>query len=117
MVCASYVAEGATVVTHQSNVPYFEKTLVAPATLSPDAQSKAAKTPMLQGVTGKDILTDGKQTIEIYATAGDTHTNEYTLIHLPGPRIVVEADAWVSGERAGSANASAQRRRMTSCRS
>jgi glyoxylase-like metal-dependent hydrolase (beta-lactamase superfamily II) len=93
----TYVAEGATVVTHQSNVPYFEKTLVAPATLSPDAQSKAAKAPMLQGVTGKDILTDGKQTIEIYATAGDTHTNEYTLIYLPGPRIVVEADAYSPG--------------------
>jgi glyoxylase-like metal-dependent hydrolase (beta-lactamase superfamily II) len=93
----TYVAEGATVVTHQSNVPYFEKTLVAPATLSPDAQSKAAKAPMLQGVSGKDIITDGKQTIEIYATAGDTHTNEYTLIYLPGPRILVEADAYSPG--------------------
>jgi len=93
----TYVAEGATVVTHQSNVPYFEKTLVAPATLSPDAQSKAAKTPTLQGVTGKDILTDGKQTIEIYATGGDTHTNEYTLIYLPGPRILIEADAFSPG--------------------
>jgi glyoxylase-like metal-dependent hydrolase (beta-lactamase superfamily II) len=93
----TYVAEGATIITHQSNVPYFEKTLVAPATLSPDTQSKAAKTPMLQGVTGKDIITDGKQTVEIYATAGDTHTNEYTLIYLPGPRILVEADAYSPG--------------------
>ena len=93
----TYVAEGATVVTHQSNVPTFEKTLVAPATLSPDAQSKAAKTPTLQGVSGKDILTDGKQTIEIYATGGDTHTNEYTLIYLRGPRILVEADAYSPG--------------------
>jgi glyoxylase-like metal-dependent hydrolase (beta-lactamase superfamily II) len=93
----TYVAEGATVVTHQSNVPYFQKTLVAPATLSPDAQSKAAKAPMLQGVTGKDILTDGKQTIEVYATSGDTHTNEYTLVYLPGPRILVEGDAYSPG--------------------
>ena len=93
----TYVAEGATVVTHQSNVPYFEKTLAAPATLSPDAQSKAAKKPMLQGVSGKDIITDGKQTIEVYATSGDTHTNEYTLIYLPGPRILVEGDAYSPG--------------------
>ena len=109
----TYVAEGATVVTHQSNVPYFEKTLVAPATISPDAQSKAAKTPMLQGVSGKDIITDGKQTIEIYATAGDTHTNEYTLIYLPGPRILVEADAYSPGPagRTGAADASAERGR------
>ena len=93
----TYVAEGATVVTHQSNVSYFEKTLAAPATISPDAQSKAAKKPMLQGVSGKDVLTDGKQTIEVYATSGDTHTNEYTLIYLPGPRILVEGDAYSPG--------------------
>jgi glyoxylase-like metal-dependent hydrolase (beta-lactamase superfamily II) len=93
----TYVAEGATVVTHQSNVPIFEKTLAAPATLSPDAQSKANRKPTLQGVSGKDILTDGKQTVEIYATTGDTHTNEYTLIYLPGPRILIEGDAYSPG--------------------
>ena len=93
----TYIAEGATVVTHQSNVPYFEKTLAAPATISPDAQSKAAKKPMLQGVSEKEILTDGKQTIEVYATSGDTHTKEYTLVYLPGPRILVEGDAYSPG--------------------
>jgi glyoxylase-like metal-dependent hydrolase (beta-lactamase superfamily II) len=90
----TYVAEGATVVTHQSNVAYFDKTLAAPATISPDAQSKAGNKPMIQGVTGKDILTDGKQTLEVYATGGDTHTNEYTLVYLPRPRILVEGDAY-----------------------
>jgi glyoxylase-like metal-dependent hydrolase (beta-lactamase superfamily II) len=93
----TYVAEGATVVTHQSNVAFFEKTLAAPATIAPDAQGKAMAKPMLQGVSGKDILTDGKQTIEIYATMGDTHTDEYTLIYLPGPRILVEGDAYSPG--------------------
>jgi glyoxylase-like metal-dependent hydrolase (beta-lactamase superfamily II) len=102
----TYVAEGATVVTHQSNVAFFEKTLAAPATLSPDAQSKAARMPMLQGVTGKDIITDGKQTIEVYATAGDTHTNEYTLIYLPGPRILIEGDAYSPGPADAPAPAS-----------
>ncbi len=93
----TYVAEGATVVTHSTNVPFFEKTLVAPATLVPDAQSKAQAKPTLQGVTGKDIITDGKQTVEVYATTGDTHTDEYTLIYLPGPRILVEGDAYSPG--------------------
>jgi glyoxylase-like metal-dependent hydrolase (beta-lactamase superfamily II) len=93
----TYVAEGAAVVTHASNVAYFEKTLAAPATLAPDAQSKAMRMPSLQGVTGKDIITDGKQTVEVYATGGDTHTNEYTLIYLPGPRILIEGDAYSPG--------------------
>src|SRR5688572_8371389 len=93
----TYVAEGATVVTHQSNVPYFEKTVAAPATLMPDTQAKGPKQAMFQGVSDKFVITDGKQTIEVYATNGDTHTNEYTLVYLPGPRILVEGDAYSPG--------------------
>jgi len=93
----TYAAAGATIVTHQSNVPYFEKTLMAPATVSPDLQAKNQRAPVLQGVSDKYVITDGKQTIEVYATAGDSHTNEYTLIYLPGPRILVEGDAYSPG--------------------
>jgi glyoxylase-like metal-dependent hydrolase (beta-lactamase superfamily II) len=93
----TYVAEGATVVTHQSNVPYFERTLTAPATVVPDMQGKSPRPPMIQGVSDTYEITDGKQRIEVYGTNGDTHTNEYTLIYLPGPRILIEADAYSPG--------------------
>ena len=93
----TYVAEGATVVTHQSNVPYFQKTVTAPASLVPDMQAKSPKQATFQGVSDKFVITDGKQTIEVYATAGDTHTREYTLVYLPGPRILVEGDAYSPG--------------------
>jgi glyoxylase-like metal-dependent hydrolase (beta-lactamase superfamily II) len=90
-------SEGITIVTHQSNVPYFEKVLMGPATLVPDAQAKSARKPAFQPVADKHVITDGKQTLEVYATGGDTHTNEYTLVYLPGPRILVEADAFSPG--------------------
>jgi glyoxylase-like metal-dependent hydrolase (beta-lactamase superfamily II) len=93
----TYAAEGATVITHASNVPFFEQALSAPATVSPDMQAKNQRLPTFEGVSDKYVLTDGKQTIEVYATAGDTHTNEYTLIYLPGPRILVEGDAYSPG--------------------
>lgn len=93
----TYAAEGATIVTHASNVPYFEKVLVAPATISPDAQSKAQKAPVFQGVSDKWELTDGTQKIEVYATPGDIHTKEYTLIYLPVQKVLVEADAYSPG--------------------
>ena len=93
----TYAAEGVTVVTHASNVLYFEQTLMAPATLMPDMQAKSMQAPMLQGVTDMYEITDGTQTIQVHATSGDTHTNEYTLIYLPGPRILVEADAYSPG--------------------
>ena len=49
----TYVGEGATVVTHQSNVPYFEKTLVAPATLVPDAQVRRPEEADVPGCVGQ----------------------------------------------------------------
>jgi len=42
-------------------------------------------------------ITDGEQTIQVYATDGDTHTGEYTLVYLPGAQILVEVDAWRPG--------------------
>jgi glyoxylase-like metal-dependent hydrolase (beta-lactamase superfamily II) len=93
----TYVAEGATVVTHQSNVPYFEKATMAPATMMPDMQAKKPMKPAFEGVSDKYVITDGRQTIEVYATDGDTHTAEYTLVYLPRARILVEADAYNPG--------------------
>ena len=43
------------------------------------------------------MLTDGKQSIEMYPTDGDTHTGEYMLIYLPRQRVLVEADAFSPG--------------------
>ena len=93
----TYAAEGVTIVTHASNVAYFEQTLMAAATLSPDSQEQARRAPMLEGVSDTYEITDGQQTIQVYATDGDTHTGEYTLVYLPGPQILVEADAWSPG--------------------
>ncbi|MGE3840127.1 MAG: MBL fold metallo-hydrolase [Vicinamibacterales bacterium] len=90
----TYAAEGVTIVTHASNVPFFEQALVAPATIAPDAQSTARKAPMFQPVSESFELTDGKQRVVLYANDGDAHTAEYTLIYVPGPRLLIEADAY-----------------------
>ena len=95
----TYAAEGVTIVTNQSNVAYFEKTLMAPATMVPDEQAKSPKKPVFQPVSDKYVITDGKgkQTIEMYTTDGDTHTKEYMLIYLPVSKVLVEADAFSPG--------------------
>ena len=93
----TYVAEGATVVTHESNKPFFEKTFQAPSVLEPDAQSKAAKPAAFQTVSDKWELTDGRQRLVVYATQGDAHSDELLVVYLPGPRVLVEADAYSPG--------------------
>jgi glyoxylase-like metal-dependent hydrolase (beta-lactamase superfamily II) len=92
----TYVAEGANVVTHDSNRGYFEKAFQAPATLAPDALAKAPRAATIQGVTDKDKfeLTDGKQTIDVYSTPGDTHTDEMLVVYFPASKILVEADSY-----------------------
>jgi glyoxylase-like metal-dependent hydrolase (beta-lactamase superfamily II) len=93
----TYVGEGATIVTHQSNVPYLAKVLTAPSSLVPDTLSKNPKPPRFQPVADKHVLTDGNQRIEVYATSGDSHTKEYTLIYIPKARVLVEGDAYSPG--------------------
>ena len=90
----AYVAQGITVVTHESNKDYFEKALQRPSTVVPDSQGRKPKPPVIEGVTGKYVLTDGKQTIEVYATDGDNHTDDLLVAYLPGPKILVEADSY-----------------------
>ena len=93
----TYAAQGVTIVTDDSNVAYFEKTLTAPATIVPDSQAKNPQKAVFQAVSDKWVLTDGQQTIEVYPTDGDTHTKEYTLIYLPKSKILVEGDAFSPG--------------------
>ena len=66
----TYVAEGATIVTHQSNVPYFEKLSKRRPPFPRMPSRRIRKRPPSWRVTDKYVLTDGKQTIEAYATAG-----------------------------------------------
>ena len=93
----TYVANGATIVTHASNKAYFEKTFLAAATLVPDAQSKAKKKPVIQPVTDKYVITDGKQSVEVHATMGDGHTDELMVAYVLPARILVEADSYSPG--------------------
>lgn len=93
----TYVAEGATIVTHESNKPFFEKTFQAPATLEPDAQSKSPKPATFQTVSDRWELSDGQQRLEVYGTQGDAHSDELLVVYIPGPRLLVEADAYSPG--------------------
>jgi glyoxylase-like metal-dependent hydrolase (beta-lactamase superfamily II) len=93
----TYVAEGATIVTNASNKPYWEKTFMAPATIVPDAQSKAHRKPSIQAVTDKYVITDGKQSIEIYNTTGDSHSDELMVAYILPAKVLVEADSYSPG--------------------
>lgn len=93
----TYVAQGATVVTHYSNVAYTQQTLARRATLVPDRLSLNPRKPTIVGVSDKYEITDGRQTLDVYAASGDDHTTYYALAYLPGPKVLVQNDSYVPG--------------------
>src|SRR5205823_14506967 len=69
----AFVAEGATILTHQVNKTYLEKTLSLPHTLNPDAAQKNGRKPIVEAFGDKKVLTDGTHTIELYRLENFLH--------------------------------------------
>jgi glyoxylase-like metal-dependent hydrolase (beta-lactamase superfamily II) len=90
----AFAAEGATVITHESNRAFFERALAAPATVAPDHMAKAARTPVVEGVRDRRVLTDGTRTVEIHHIAGNRHADGLLLVYLPKEKLLSEADVF-----------------------
>jgi glyoxylase-like metal-dependent hydrolase (beta-lactamase superfamily II) len=90
----AFVAEGATVVTHQVNRPYYEKLFASPHTLNPDTLARSPRKPTFETMTEKKVLTDGNQVIELHHLQGSGHNEGIIVAYLPKQKILVEADAF-----------------------
>jgi glyoxylase-like metal-dependent hydrolase (beta-lactamase superfamily II) len=92
-----FVAEGATIITHETNVKFFERALNTPRTMAPEARKGAA--PKLMGVGDKYVLTDGKQTVELHRIRGHVHADDMIVAYIPSAKTIVESDLvqpWIS---------------------
>ena len=90
----TYVAEGATIVTHEMNKAYYEKAWAAPRTIDPDKLAQSNKTATFETFADKHVLTDGKRAIEIHPIAGNGHNDAFAMVYLPAEKILMEVDAW-----------------------
>src|SRR4030095_4896100 len=90
----AFVAEGATIITHQSNKTYLEKVLNAAHTLTPDAMSNSKNKPKFQTASDLKILTDGKRVVELHHMKDFGHHEGMLLVYLPKEKILLEADAY-----------------------
>ena len=70
-----FVAEGATIVTHQINKAWFEKVFAMPHTLNPDRLAQARRRPSFETMTERKVLTDGNHVIEIHQDRKSTRLN------------------------------------------
>jgi glyoxylase-like metal-dependent hydrolase (beta-lactamase superfamily II) len=90
----TYVDEGATIVTHADNKPYYEKAWAALHTINPDKLALSKKAATFETFTDKHVLTDGSRTIEIHKIAGGGHNDAFAMVYLPKEKILIEGDAW-----------------------
>jgi len=89
-----FVAEGSTILTHQVNKPYLEKTLSAPHTLNPDKAQQLGKKPVVEAVGEKRVLTDGTHVIELYHLQNFGHHDGMLIAYLPKEKVLLEADGY-----------------------
>jgi len=93
---APFVAEGATIITHQNNKEYLDKAFSAPRTLFGDSLAKANKKPKFDTVSEKKVLKDDTRTIELYhiidKDVEKVHSDGIIVALLPKERILFQAD-------------------------
>jgi len=90
----TYAAEGATVITHRDNVPYYEQAWANPRTINPDRLAKSGRKPVFEGVVGSRMMTDGSRDLFIYHYPGNMHNAGMLMVFLPKEKILIEADSF-----------------------
>jgi len=90
----AFVAEGSTILTHQSNKAYLEKVLAMPHTLNPDKAQTSGRKPIVEGMGAKKVLTDGTHVVELYHLQGFGHHDGMIVAYFPKEKVLLEADAY-----------------------
>jgi glyoxylase-like metal-dependent hydrolase (beta-lactamase superfamily II) len=99
----TYLAQGATIVTHQANKEYYEQVLfsTAPRTLQPDRFStyypyfSGGRRPLpIETVNQKYVISDGVRTIDLYPMQGLNHAAGMLLVYLSKEKILLNADLY-----------------------
>ena len=96
----TYVAEGATIVTHQANRDFYQQVLfsAAPRSLQPDRlfafNPDVVRDPVFETVNQKYVLSDGTRTLDLYPVQGLGHAASMLVVYLPKEKILVNADLY-----------------------
>ncbi len=93
----AYAAKGATIVGHESIVPFLKDVMARPKTIRPDSLAKAGNiTPNVEGVADVKTLTDGSRTVEL-RTLSNPHVAGMLVAYLPQEKIVFVSDIYSPG--------------------
>jgi glyoxylase-like metal-dependent hydrolase (beta-lactamase superfamily II) len=90
----TYVAQGATVVTHEVNRMFFEQVWARPRTIVPDLLSQSPKQATFETVADRKVMTDGSRTLELYHLKDSRHNSGTIIAYLPRERLIYWGDGY-----------------------
>jgi glyoxylase-like metal-dependent hydrolase (beta-lactamase superfamily II) len=90
----TYVAQGITVITHETNKPFFETVWARPRTLAPDMLSQNPRPAVFETVQEKKVITDGTRTMELYHLQNSGHNVATLIVYLPKEGLLYYGDGY-----------------------
>jgi glyoxylase-like metal-dependent hydrolase (beta-lactamase superfamily II) len=93
-------AVGATILAEKGHEPAMRMIVETAHTNPPDALEtarKAGTAGALEIFEGKKVLSDGRQTLELYAVTGNPHVDPKVLAYVPSARVIFQSDLWFPG--------------------
>jgi glyoxylase-like metal-dependent hydrolase (beta-lactamase superfamily II) len=93
-------AAGATILAEKGHEAELRMIVETQHTNPPDAlenAKKAGRAGKLEIFEGKKVLTDGKQTLELYPITGNPHVEPMVLAYVPSARALFQSDIWFPG--------------------
>ena len=95
-------AVGATIVTHASNVGWYEKAFATPNTIAADLLTQSKRKARVVGVPAGNaseltVIYDGERRVELLPILGSVHNDAFLMVWLPKERLLIEADAYTPG--------------------
>jgi glyoxylase-like metal-dependent hydrolase (beta-lactamase superfamily II) len=95
---ASY---GATILVEKGHEPEMRMVLETPHTNPPDALETKRKAGQTVGAIevfeGKRVITDGGQSLELYAITGNPHVDPKVVAYVPKTRVLFQSDIFFPG--------------------
>jgi len=89
----AFVDEGATVVTQQGNVAYYEKAWAAPRNLIGDRLSKSGKKAAFQPVADRgELKGSNSRVVELHLLKGNPHNEQILVAWLPAEKVLFQSD-------------------------
>jgi glyoxylase-like metal-dependent hydrolase (beta-lactamase superfamily II) len=88
------MSEVPTIITHARNVAFFRDLARRRFQIVEDALSRQPRTPTIEGVATRRVLSDGARTVELHHIRGNPHASTLLMIYLPAERLLIQADAY-----------------------